>query len=172
MQSRLKALRRASLPLRHIAGNTGGLNLVVAVDADDLLSNIVHAENVLAERRHIDLVALNLEAETFEYAAHIVGGHVDAEKPVDALGFETDDRLLLLAGVHIDHAGDNFTRAEQVDQLAGALQRAVGVLAIQSLFKSAGRLGAHTQLARGDADGRTVEAGGLEDDDLGCVGDL
>ena len=77
------------------------------------------------------------------------------------LGHEVED---------VDDAVHHLAGAQQLHQLAGAVDGGQGVQGIQALFKLGAGLGAHAQGQGALADAGAVEAGGLEHH-VGGVGD-
>ena len=128
--------------------------------------------HVRAPGGDIDGVALEGEAEAQEDVAH--GGLVDvgAEQGVDLLGLELDGGLLEFVRADVDDALHHLARAEQLDELAGALHGGVGVLGVEALFIAGGGVGAHAEGGGGAADGGAVEVGGLKEHHGGVAHDL
>ena len=148
---------------RDRAGEARG-DLVVAVEARDLLGDVGIVLDVAAPRGHKDRVALEAEAELREDIPHGLLVDVGAEQGVDLLRLKLERHGLQLAGHGVDHAGDDLARAEQLDQLAGALERAHRVHHVQSLFETRGRVRAHAQRRGRAAHGGAGEIGALEED--------
>ena len=119
-----------------------------------------------------DLLALQGEAQVGEDGAHGVLADVGAQDGVHAPGIEGDHQGVGVGGQHVDYAVHDLAAAQQLHELAGAVDRVVGHHGVQALLIAGGGFGAHVQGSGGAADGGAVEVGGLEQDHGGVADDL
>ena len=152
-------------------GEAGG-NLVIAVEAGNLLGEVGVMLDVGAPAGHGDGAVLDREAELAEDDGHVVGGDLSPEQGVDAIGLEGKDGLVTAGGIDVDDALDHLAGAEELDQLAGALDGAVGVLGVEALLVAGGGVSPHAEGRGRAADGDAVEVGALEEDHGGVADDL
>ena len=166
----LKLLVVAVAALR-IALGGGGWDVVVAVEAGDLLRHVGLVLHVAAEGWDDDVLSVDSKLQVFEDLLHLLAGDVGAQEGVDPGRVQVQDGRLIAAVVHVDDAVHNLTGAQLLDQLAGAHDGRQAVLRVEALLKAAGRLGSHAQLFCGDAHRAALKAGGLEDDGVGALVD-
>ena len=167
-----KALLFAPAALGGLAAEHRGLDHVVAVEAGDLLRQVGIMLDVRAPGGDDHAVAVHREAERGEDGDHILPREIGTEKTVYALNVKVHSLLFGGRGLHVDHAVDHLTGAEQLYELAGALDGGDGPFGIEPLFEFGGGVGTHTQGDGGLADGGAVEVCGLKHDSGGAVRDL
>ena len=111
-----------------------------------------------------DRLAVELEAEREEDAAHLCLGHVRTEQTVDLFRFELHGLRHDGFGQHVDGAAHHLTAAEQLHELACAIHGGDGIHRVEPLLKAAGGLRAHTERGSRAAHARAVEVRALKDD--------
>ena len=163
--------------LHHAAERRRTRDVVEAVDARDLLGEILHVSAVVAPGWHgraVTLLArlLDGEAKLREDVHHAAPGQLRAEAPVDLRRREVDShgRLRLRIAVHdalCDRAGPHL-----LQQLAGAFERARRIRHIDTALEPSGCLGVQAAGARRAADARPIEGRRLEDDRRRLLRDL
>ena len=128
--------------------------------------------DVAAPGRHVDVVAIQDKAEGDKNFAHQVFAEFRAEQGVDLVWFELDDRGGLFLGDHVHHAVDDLAAAEQLHELAGALDGLDGVHHVEALFIAGGGVGAHAEGAGRATHGNAVEVSGLKEHHRRVADDL
>src|SRR5699024_1437291 len=121
---------------------------------------------------HGDIAVFNCEAQGYKALDHVGVGNVSADECAHFVRLKGQNTRLFGVGVGVDHAADDFAGAQHFDQLAGAQQGGHGVFAVQTLFKAARGLGAHSDAARRDADAGTGECGAFKDHHFGVFSDF
>ena len=153
--------------LHHRAGD-----VVEAVYARDFLCKVVLRVlrvDVETPARDGDGVALHAEAELAQDVAHGVAVDVGAEYPVHAVHIQLAHQRLGGSGEAVNIAVHDLAGAQQLDQLAGAIDRYLGEVGVEALLVVGGGVGAHAEARGGAADAGAVEVGALEEDHLGVV---
>ncbi len=158
----VEALLLGKAAARGLAAHQRAGDLIVAVEARDLLGNIAVMLHVAAPGRDVDIVAVQDKAEGDEDLAHSLFRKVCAEQGVDLVGLELDNGGRLLPGDHVHHAVHDLAAAKQLHKLAGALDGLDGIHHVEALFIAGGGIGAHAEGAGRAAHGNTVEVGGFE----------
>ena len=128
--------------------------------------------HVAAPGRDDDRVAVELEAEREQDAAHLRLGHVRAEQAVDLVRLELHGLGHDGLGQYVDGAAHHLAAAEQLHEFARAVNGRDGVHWVEALLKAAGGLRAHTERGGRAADARTVEVRALKDDHGRVANDL
>jgi hypothetical protein len=102
-----------------------------------------------------DRIAVDAEAERLKRRFHEFRGYLSAKQPVDLLRLKLQRAGDELFSRDVDDAVNDFARAKQLHELAGALDGRERILRVEALFKAGGRIRAHTEgdgrLADGDA---------------------
>ena len=168
----VEALRLRKAAARRFAAHERAGNVVVAVEAGDLLGDVAVMLHVAAPAGDENVVAVQFKAEGEENFAHQALGQVGAEEGVDLLRLELDDRGGLVLRDHVQHAVHDLAAAEQLDELAGALHGLHGVHRVEALFIARGGVRAHTEGRRRAADGHAVEVGALKEHHRRVADDL
>ena len=137
--------------------------LVVAVEAGDLLREIGVVLHVAAPGGNQHRVPVKAETEVSENLAHRALVNVGAEQAVDPGRFQLHGSLRLLSGIDVDDALHDLAAAEQLYELTGALYGGQGVLRVKPLFVAGRGVGAHPERGGGAADGGAVEVGRLKE---------
>ena len=169
-------LDRARRRFRQRAPQRGGGQALVAVDADQLLHEVVGARHVGApeRRRHRAGVRafLQREAERGEDAARLraVDGH--AQHLLDARIRERDAGGGRGVGENVGDARRRTPARDPFEQVQGARLGLGREFGTEALLEAQGRLAAQLQARGGAADGARVEIGHLEQDGGGRGRDL
>ena len=154
------------------AGVQGVGDVVIAVEPGHLLGDVGVVLHIAAPGGHQDGVAVQLEAQGQQNAAHLRLTDVRAQQAVDLLRLQLHSGGIGVLGDDIHDAVHHLAGAQQLHQLAGPLHGLHGVHRVQALFVPGGGLGAHVQSHGGAADGGAVEVGGLKQDLCGVADDL
>ena len=128
--------------------------------------------HVAAPGRDDDRVAVEREAEREQDAAHLRLRHVRTEQAVDFVRLELHGLGHDGLGQHVDGAAHHLAAAEQLHELARAVNGRDGVHRIQALLEASGGLRAHAERGGRAADARTVEVRTLKDDHGRVADDL
>ena len=165
----LKALNRRPASRGDRSDKAGRLDGIIAVNAENLLGDIVHAAAVGAEGGYGQSVAVHLEFELAQHILHIIGADVQSEEGVDAVGLELHRIGLFSAAVNVNSSVHDVSGAQQSYKLAGTVERGQSVLGVESLFKASRAFGAHTLTLGGHADRASEEVRALEYDGSGII---
>ena len=148
---------------------SGGGDLIVAVESCHFFGNIGHQVQVGAERRNMNGATLHFNLQALQVADHILFGNVGAQQLVDLLGLQLQGLGLGNIVQHINGAIQHITGTQHLNQFAGALYSRQGHHRIDVLFELAGSIGTHTQRQSGLTNGSAVEVGGFKDHHSGVV---
>jgi len=156
------------------AARQGHRDIFITGETGYFLGQVAHGFDILAEIRDDDffflrvIVHLQLR-ENVEHGLLIV---ISAEEGIDITCIEGDADAVRDGLADIGKALYGDTAAQLPHQLAGAVDRRLGVGGMKSLFKNTGRIGAEADPLGGLADIGTVEGRGLEKNGLHFVRDL
>ena len=146
-----------------------GRHAVVAIDAPDLLDQVLRNRHVEAEhrRQHIPLAVahdLDVKVETFEDRLRLLQRHVGAEHSVDERGLQVDADGLLGPRVDVGPILVHGAAGQLGDQRRGATRAGQRKLRRKSPLETRRRFGAQADRARCLAHVRAVEGRRLEKD--------
>ena len=151
-----------------------GLHVGVAVDADELLRDVVDAFDVRpcvghVRRKHAVLFLFHGDAEAGKYGDQLFFGHRAAEDAAEFRGGEPDVAHLLIVHFDVDDSLAYDAAARLVNEGESAFESVFLRGEVDALFKTSGAVRAQVQCARCAAHAVAREFRGLEDDG-GSVG--
>ena len=148
------------------------LNLVIAVNAANLLGDVVHATKVSTPRGNNNLAVLNLATKTGQGVYHMLLGNVHAKELIVSCGNKGKRNDLVFGGVNVNDSVNNLTCTQEFNELASTFKTCQAVLGVKTLFKTRGGFGTHTVLLCGYTNRCTVEASGLKYNSCSTVGNF
>ena len=155
---KFELLLGSSAALSGLCVDAGGLDLVVTVDTDDLLSDILHAGKVVSEGGNGDGVALYATFKALKHALHIVVIELDTEELVYLFNVKRKLYSLRLGGVNVDNAVNHVTCTEKLNKLTSSEKSCHAVFGVKTLLKARRGFGSHTVLLCGNANRGAREA--------------